>query len=366
MTQTIEELFCEMVRIDSESGNEAPFLEFVSAWLEKELGAACELDDHGNLIAHLDAAGSDAPALFLAAHGDTVKPGVGIDPVVEDGVIRSAGDTILGADDKAGLAAIIEAIRTAARRPAVDIVVTRGEEIGLIGAKNLDTSKIRAKRGVVVDTDRLDAVILGGPTHATLDITVTGKAAHAAMPEGGVSAIRAAAHGITRFSEGKLDEESVANVGTIQGGLIRNGVPETVTIQAECRSLDHEKCERQAEAMRRAFEEAAAEMGATADVDVQFAYRATKVDEDAPLVQAARAAIASGGLEPKTEVILGGTDALVLTGRGLEAVVLGFGGQGAHSTDEEIAVDELAKAAEILRHLLERLADGLDAPETPS
>jgi tripeptide aminopeptidase len=366
MTKPIEELFCDMVRVDSESGNEGPFLEFIGSWLTDALGASCETDAHGNLIAHLDAVESDAAPVFLAAHGDTVRPGVGIEPVIEDGVIRSAGDTILGADDKAGLAAIIEAVRTAQRRPAVDIVVTRGEEVGLLGAKNLDTSKVRGAMGIVVDSELLDTVILGGPTHATLDITITGKAAHAAMPESGVSAIRAAAHAITRFSEGKLDDETVANVGTIQGGMIRNGVPETVTIKAECRSLNDEKCVRQAEAMRTAFEGAADEIGATATVDLEFAYRASKVDENSPLVAIAKEAITAAGLAPKSEVILGGTDALVLTGKGLDAVVIGFGGADAHSTDERIAVRDLHKAGEILRHFLERMASGLDAPEAPS
>jgi len=248
----------------------------------------------------------------------------------------------------------------------VDIVITRGEEVGLLGAKHLDTAKLRATAGVVVDTDSLDEVILGGPTHATLNVEIVGKAAHAAMPEHGVSAIRVAAQAITRFEEGKLDPETVANVGTIHGGMIRNGVPEKVVIQAECRSLSDEKCIAQAEKMRDAFVGAAEEAGATAHVELDYAYQATKVDENAPLVRVAKEAIASVGLEPKAQVILGGTDALVLTGRGLDAVVLGFGGKKAHSTDEHIAVADLETASEILRHLLERLADGLDAPKARS
>ena len=366
MSQRLIDLLCEMVRIDSPSGEEERFIQHMKDWFERELGARCRTDDYGNLVAQLDAVDSDAPAVFLAGHGDTVRPGEGIEPVIEDGIIRSAGETILGADDKAGIAAIIEAVRTAARRPAVDLIITKGEEVGLLGAKNLDTSLLRSKIGVVVDTDLLDTVILGGPTHATLDIEIVGKAAHAAMPEEGVSAIRIAAQAITRFSEGKLDAETVANVGTIHGGMIRNGVPERVTIQAECRSLDHAKCERQARLMREAFESAAQDAGGKADVKVELAYHATRVAEDAPLVLAAKDAISASGLDPKTLAILGGTDALVMGGKGLEAVVLGFGGKGAHSTDEQIAVADLEKAAEILRTFLEHLADGLDAPKSPS
>ena len=359
MGQRLIERFCSMVRIDSESGNEAAFIEFVKGLLETELEATCALDAYGNLIARIPAKGAgDARPVFFGAHADTVKPGVGIEPVVVDGIIRSAGETILAADDKGGLAAIIEAVLTAGVRPPIEIVVTLGEEVGLLGAKNLDTSMLRAKRGYVIDCDTLDTVILGGPTHASIDVEIVGKAAHAAEPAAGISAIRVASQAITRFEEGQVDEVTVANVGVIQGGLIRNGVPERVTIKAECRSLDDGKCVRQAEAMKRAFEEAAQEAGATADVSLNYEYRATQVPEDAEIARDAKAAITAAGLEPKTEVILGGTDALVLGGRGLDVVVLGFGGKGAHSTDEHIAIADLEKAAEILRRLIERLAEG--------
>ena len=358
MNERLVNAFCEMVKIDSESGNEERFIAYIKEQLERELDAACTIDAHGNLVARVPALNSDGEAVFLAAHGDTVKPGIGIEPVVVDGVVRSKGDTILGADDKAGLAAIIEAVRTAERRPIVDIVVTCGEEIGLVGAKNLDMSLLTAKQGFIVDSDDPATIILGGPTHASLDIEITGRAAHAAMPEAGISAIRVAAHAITRFEEGKLDAETVANVGIIEGGMIRNGVPETVTIKAECRSLSDEKCRAQAEKMKRSFEEAAAEVNATANVDLRYEYSASMVDESKPIVALGKKAIAKAGREPGTQVILGGTDALVLSGRGVDAVVLGYGGKAAHSTDEHIEISELEKVTEILRNIVELAADG--------
>ena len=359
MTKRLVDDFVEMVQIDSESGNEERFIGFVKEKLEQELQAECSLDDHGNLVAHIPAVeAKDAEPIFFGAHADTVKPGVGIEPVIQDGVIRSKGETILGADDKAGLAAIIEAVRTAERRPAVDIVVTRGEEIGLVGAKHLDLSLLRAKRGFIVDSDAPNTIILGGPTHASMDIEIVGKAAHAAEPEAGVSAIRVAARAITRFEEGKLDPETVANVGTIEGGMIRNGVPERVTIKAECRSLNDEKCRVQAEKMKQAFEDAASEAGAVAHVDLRYEYSASLVPEDTPVVELGKRGIEKSGLKAATQVILGGTDALVLTGRGLDAVVLGYGGKAAHSTDEHIAIADLEKVAEILRDIIELAADG--------
>jgi len=359
MNERLVNTFCEMVKIDSESGNEERFINYVKELVTKELDAECSIDAHGNLIARIPAKDSvDAEPIFLGAHADTVKPGVGIEPVVDDGVIRSKGETILGADDKAGLAAIIEAVRTAARRPVVDIVVTRGEEVGLVGARHLDLSLLRAKRGFIIDSDDPATIILGGPTHAALDIEIVGKAAHAAMPEDGVSAIRVAAHAITQFEEGKLDSETVANVGTIEGGMIRNGVPERVTLKAECRSLNDEKCRIQAERMKKAFEDAAAEAGATANIDLRLEYAASKVEENTPVVELGKKAIEKAGLQPGTRVILGGTDALVLSGRGVDAVVLGYGGKAAHSTDEHIVIKEFEKVTEILRNIVELAADG--------
>ena len=179
--KSVVDLFCEMVRVDSESGNESRFVQYASELLDRELGAACELDGYGNLFAHVDASDSDAGPVALCAHADTVKPGIGIEPVVEEGVVRSAGETILAADDKAGLAEIIEAIRTAERHPPVDVVVTLGEEVGLLGARNLDLAKLRAKMAFVIDGEFLHDVVIGGPSHVILDITVVGRAAHAGM-----------------------------------------------------------------------------------------------------------------------------------------------------------------------------------------
>lgn len=354
MSERLIEVFCDMVQIDSESGEEERFIDYLKDLLEKELEARCELDAYGNLIAHVSAKGSDkAEPILLGAHADTVKPGKGIKPVIEDGVIRSAGETILGADDKAGIAAILEAVRTAKRRPPVEIVITRGEEVGLLGSKNLDLTVVKSKRGFVVDGDDLDTVIIGGPSHVSLDIDIKGKAAHAGMePEKGISAIRVAAKAIATMPEGRIDEETTANVGTIHGGMIRNGVPERVTIQAECRSLNHDKCMRQAGVMRRAFEEEAKEMGAQIEVKVDLEYKASQVSEDAPVVRLAKQAIVAAGLEPKTQVITGGTDALILSGRGIDAVVLGFGGKAAHATEEHIAIADLKQASKVIHKLL--------------
>ena len=170
--------FMEMVQVDSESGEEAAFL----AWLLpvlRDLGARADLDGYGNLIASLPGKDSAADPILLSCHGDTVKPGKGIRPVLADGVIRSSGDTILGADDKAGIAEMLEALRVAPVHPPLEIAISRQEEIGLLGVKNLDYSRLRARRGFLLDNDTLDTIITGGPSYFALDARVTGQAAHA-------------------------------------------------------------------------------------------------------------------------------------------------------------------------------------------
>jgi len=358
MSKSMVDLFCEMVRIDSESGNEAGFVEHMKGVLAEELGAETVLDAHGNLIARVPARGTTASTpIMLVSHADTVKPGAGIEPVIDGGVIRSAGDTILGADDKAGIAEIIEAVRTAERRPPVEVVLTLGEETGLSGSRNLDLDKLAARTAFILDAEELEEVIIGGPTYVSLDIEIHGRASHAGMyPEKGISAIRVAANAIHNMPEGRIDPETTANLGIIEGGLVRNGVPDTVRIKGECRSLDHEKAMRQAATMRRAFEEAAASAGATVTIEETLSLRAAQISADTEVVKRAADALRSEGITPDTKVITGGTDALILTNRGVEAIALGVGVVDAHATSEHVAVADMETMARVLVRLLEAYA----------
>ena len=351
------ERFCQMVQIGSESGAEEEFLSWLAETWTQDLGADCGRDAYGNLIARLPGKGCQAAPLLLCAHADTVKPGQGIEPVVEDGVIRSEGKTILGADDKAGIAAIWFGIKAARRHPPLEVVITREEEVGLLGAKNLEVEKLSAKRGFVLDGEALDEVVIGGPSHFLIDVILHGKAAHAGMaPEQGISAIKAAARAVAKLPEGRIDQETTANVGVIRGGEIRNGVPARAELQAECRSLCHAKAVELAQTYRRIFEEEAQAMGAQAEVRVQLAYRAARLSEDEPVVTLAKRAVEAIGLSPKLRVICGGTDASILNMRGIKTAVLGMGARAAHTTDEHILVEDLERAAALVAALLELAA----------
>jgi tripeptide aminopeptidase len=283
MEERLIKTLCELVSISSESGEEKEFIEFLRNRFQQEFNGQCQLDSYGNLICKIPAKNSSAwEPLMLAAHADTVKPGKGVKPIVKDGVIYSSGDTVLGADCKAGLAEILEAVSSSRRHPPLELVITREEEIGCVGAKNLDYSLLKARHGVLVDMDALDAIVIGGPSHMRIDIEITGKGAHAGMePERGVSAIKAAALAIAMLKDGRIDPETTANFGIIQGGLIRNGVPDKCIIKAEVRSLDHSKCIALSNTYKEVFEVMARSIGAKADVSLNLAFKATRISEGA-------------------------------------------------------------------------------------
>jgi tripeptide aminopeptidase len=359
MMERMVRQFMEMVRIDSESGNEARFLEYLLGEVEA-LGGEVSLDAYGNLIAAFPAKGcSGAEPVLLSCHGDTVKPGVGIEPVLVEGIIRSEGDTILGADDKAGIAEVLETLRTAAIRPPVEFAVSRQEEVGLLGVKALDFSRITARRGFLMDNDTLDTVVIGGPTYIAIDATVKGRAAHAGMePEKGINAIRAAAAAIAALRLGRLDEETTANVGVINGGLIRNGVPASCSFLAECRSGDHGKALAIAEEMTRKIREHCDAEGATVDIAVDEKCRAVRIPEDAWTVEITKKALATVGIEAKAVSITGFTDASIYNNHGIEMAVVGIGAQNEHSTDECIAVADMEKAVAVFIEILRLAARG--------
>jgi len=358
MSERMVKNLCEMVSISSESGEEKEFIEFLKTKLQQEFNGRCQVDSYGNLICKIPPKNSPVlEPLMIAAHADTVKPGKGVKPVVRNGVIYSSGDTVLGADCKAGIAEILEAILSVPQHPPLEVVITREEEIGFTGAKNLDYSLISAKRGVLVDMDAIDAIVIGGPSHMLIDIEITGKGAHSGMePEKGISAIKAASLAIATLKDGRIDPETTANFGIIQGGLIRNSVPEKCTIKAEVRSLNHEKCIALSNTYKEVFEVIAHSIGAKAEVNLNLAYKATRISEDAPMVQVAKKALKSVGIEPKVMVITGGLESAIYNEKGIETIPIGNGVKSEHTTSENISVEDMKKVVQILQHILDQFA----------
>ncbi|KKK97447.1 hypothetical protein LCGC14_2652670, partial [marine sediment metagenome] len=311
----------------------------------------------GNLIAKVPAKASESakPVLF-GLHADTVKPGKDIEPVVEGGVISSKGETILGADDKAGIAELFEAVRTADRHPPLEIVVTRGEETGLLGSKNLDASILNSKIGFVIDSDKLDVIITGGPSYMGITVNITGRSAHAGIePEKGISSIKAASYAISILKEGWVDNETTVNVGIIKGGDVLNAVPEKTEVRVECRSKNHEKCVNQSDMIKKVFQTSAESVGAKAEVDMELLIKCYCIPENSKSVDLAVKALKNQGLDPKLKVICGGTDAANYNERGIETAVIGMGVQAEHTKDEKISISDMIKGVGIIQEILRDL-----------
>ncbi|ALX48022.1 M20/M25/M40 family metallo-hydrolase [Lentibacillus amyloliquefaciens] len=362
--------FFELVQIDSETGHETEIAEILTNKF-KRLGLDVTEDDSkektghgaGNLICTLKGTKTNADTIYFTSHMDTVVPGNGIKPSIEDGFIVSDGTTILGADDKAGLAAIIEMIRTLKENDIehgdVEFIITVGEESGLVGAKSLDGSLIKAKYGYAIDSNGpVGDIIVSAPTQAKLYSVMKGKTAHAGLaPEKGVSAITLAAKAIAKMPLGRIDDETTANIGRFEGGKQTNIVADRVNILAEARSLNPGKMEKQVTAMKEAFENTAEEYGGTAEVDVEIMYPGFNQDSNDEVVEVARNAARSIGRESNLQKSGGGSDANVIAGLGIPTVNLAVGYEEIHTTNERIPVEELVKITEIVTAIVQEAAE---------
>ncbi len=344
--------FLDLALIDSPTGEEAAVAAYCTAALE---AAGCEvsLDDTslitganvGNLIAIFP--GTISGTLALSAHMDCVMPCRGVEPYVEDGVIRSAGDTVLGADDKAGLAAAIECVRRLAEdggdHPTVRVLFTVSEEIGLVGAKALDPAAARADLCLVLDAHGSPGgIVTGSPTHYTFRAEFLGKAAHAGVePESGVSALRIAARAIVDMPNGRLDAETTANVGTIEGGVATNVVVDRVIVTGECRSIDPARVEQVREQMDQTMRDAARQGDGSVEIVWNREYTGFRAVDDDVSVQLVMASCRDVGLEPHTYTTGGGSDANIFAAQGVPTLALGCGMTDVHSTDESLAVADL-------------------------
>ena len=346
--------FCDLVRIDSPSDEEEEVAQHLAARLTN-LGLMVERDAHGNLIATEP---GELP-LLLSAHMDTVEPGRGIIPVIKGDRIVSQGNTILGGDCKAGIASIMEGLESVIvdglpHRP-VQLVFTRGEEIGLVGANNLDFSKIRALEAVVFDGNGPVSTITGSsPSYMSFDVTVTGRGAHAGIePEKGLSAIRIASELIQELPQGRLDEETTFNVGLVKGGTVRNAVPVEATFGGEFRSRNTEtfdllrlQIQSTLQRAREKYEDAKI----AEEFEVMF--QMYSLDPEEAVVRMACRIMKDMSLTPDIQPSGGGTDGNVMRRNGIQSVVVGMATNGMHTVDEYVVIPDLVDTAAFCRRLL--------------
>jgi len=360
------EYFISLVEIDSESKDEKRVAEKIANDLS-EMGAEVIFDhahhathgNVGNLIANFKGK-IDKEPLLLCAHTDTVKPGIGVKAIIKDSYITTDGSTILGSDDKAGIAQIVEAIKRLHEEgyeyAPIQVLFTISEEIGLLGAKNLDYSLIDAKVGFALDWHGVCSIVTHAPSLNIFEIVVNGKEAHAGgSPEKGINAIQVAGEAIGKLKLGRIDFETTANIGNIKGGLAHNIVPKTCFVSGEVRSHDEEKLEKLTNNIIKTFEKVAAKHKVKFDSKVFKAsshghvlkdFVALKISEDEEIVKIAEKAARNIGVEPKIETGGGGSDANVFAEHGLIVPIIGTGMNDVHSTHENIKIDDLEKVTQ--------------------
>jgi tripeptide aminopeptidase len=351
------DLFLELAALPTPPGEEDAAADVVLRYL-RDLGLDPDEDGFGNVFARLEPTANGAP-LFFCAHLDTVPPDGELRPVVEEGVIRNAGGTILGGDNKAAVVQMLEGARRVLveniSHAGIELLFTRQEEIGLYGAAAFDQTRLRARLGFVYDQQgSIGEIILGSPFAQGLEVTFRGRAAHAGMsPEEGRSAIQAAARAIADLRLGRIDEETTANVGLIRGGTAGNIVPELCSFVAEARSHDEGKLTDLVQEMLDACAFAASETECELQTESRKSYRGYRFAKSDDVVSLAAAALGRCGHEVRYGLSGGAADANVFNERGLRCLNLTHGVHDFHSPDERIAVADLEAMVDVTVALIE-------------
>ncbi|SKA88869.1 peptidase T-like protein [Sporosarcina newyorkensis] len=368
--QRLLDEFLELVKIDSETKNERQIADVLTKKLEA-LGFEVTEDDTsektghgaGNLIANLKGSIPKADPIYFTCHMDTVVPGQQIQPVVkDDGYVYSDGTTILGADDKAGIAALLEMAKVLQEqnKPHGDIqfIITAGEESGLVGAKEMNPDALKAKYGFAIDSDgKVGGIVTAAPYQSKLWTTIYGKTAHAGVaPEKGISAISLAAKSIAGMKLGRIDHETTANIGRFEGGQATNIVCEEAFILSEVRSINPEKMQKQIDSMTEKFATTASSLGGQAETKTELMYPGFNLTEQEPVVQVAMKAIRKIGREPNIMTSGGGSDGNVFNGMGVPTVTLSVGYEEIHTKNERMPIEELNLLTELLLEIVEQAA----------
>ncbi|KXS41948.1 MAG: hypothetical protein AWU54_1481 [Candidatus Frackibacter sp. T328-2] len=358
--ERIVEQFLELVKINSPSRNERELADYLKRKLGtlsvtvEEDNAGDKFDGNtGNLIGRYP--GDDSlPTIFLAAHMDIVRSAEGIKPVVEEGIIKTDGTTILGGDDKAGITAVLETLKVLQKSEInhgnIEIIFTSGEEIGLFGSMYLDREELEAEVGFVLDSGGpIDKIIVSAPAEQDFDIEIKGRAAHAGVePEKGISAIEVGCDIITELRLGRIDEETTANIGVIEGGEATNIVADRLTIKGEARSIDEDKLTELVNEIKGVCQQKEEEWQAEVNVEFKKAYSGFNLTEEDEVVKMAMQAVKEIGLIPKLRPRGGGSDANIFNDKGIPTVNLGVGVKNDHTTEEKVAIEDLVNCARLV------------------
>lgn len=366
----ILEEFLTLVKISSPTGNERQIADYLKNLLT-DIGLTVTEDktgesfggNCGNVIAYLNSTKANTPTLLLSAHMDCVNPCENVKPRLKNGMITSDGTTILGGDDKAGIASILEAIRIVEEKEiphgGIQVIFTVAEEGGLNGSKYLDKEWIKSDFGFCLDSSgNPGKVIIKAPGQDNITAKIKGKSAHAGIaPESGINAITIASKAIATMKSGRIDEETTANIGIIHGGIATNIVPEYVEIFCETRSCSPQKLANQTKHMSDTFSKVAIENKASIDIILEHEYSSYELDTSSQLIQIATEAIKNAHIDLELAATGGGSDANYFNAKGLPCAVLGVGMSKVHTTEEFILEEDLYKTATIVLELIKSCAN---------
>ncbi len=319
----------------------------------------------GNLIIRFDGNLPERDSIFLACHMDTVEPGEGVEVLRTGDIFTSKGDTILGGDDKSGIAAIIELLTLLKENntghATIEVIITTCEEIGLLGAKSLEHDKIQSKFGYALDSSGINDIIIGAPAANKIKVEISGVAAHAGLcPEAGINALALAAQALTEISQGRIDKDTTRNFGLIQGGVATNIVPEYVSLKGEIRSHSTEKLMAYTQEVTDIFNTTIKQWkGTDATGDKRPSVKTTITDDypilslpdDSPVIQRVKEASKICGKNLQYTITGGGSDASIFSSYGLPTAIIATGMKNVHTVDEQLDLKDLVELTELLHAL---------------
>jgi tripeptide aminopeptidase len=360
--QRLIEIFLQSARINALSGSEKPVADFIKSFLSDFHYKVSEDDSKeatssntGNMICKAGTGGN----FLLVSHMDTARPTLDSKPIIKEDRIVSSGDTVLGVDNRAGIAVLLYTLEKIAKEkiPVKDFTVafTTCEESTLFGSKNLAVNGVINKCFVFDSGYRPGDFIYSSCGAIGFKMKITGRASHSGIsPEKGINSLQVAANSISKLPLGRIDEETTMNIGILRSGSAVNVIPELTELEGEVRSFDLKKAENYFDFLADTFKKEAEAAGARVDYDYFWDFKPYSIKESSDVYKETIRAIKKTGLTPNPRISLGGSDANSLNGRGIESVNLGIGAQNPHSNEEFIYIEDLVKSSEIALELVRR------------
>jgi tripeptide aminopeptidase len=350
---SVVSLFLELVSIDSPSGEENRVAKYICSFCRK-FGISVHTDKFGNVIASIPGKGSP---FILTAHMDTVEPGRCIKPILSKGIIKSSGNTILGADNKAGLAAILFGVSSMnlnrSNRRSVELIFTTSEESGNYGALNVQLSSIYATYGFSFDAGgKLGTIFTSSPYYNRFDVTVTGKSAHASQPEKAVNALTIASKAIASLPFGRVDKKTICNIGLIQGGSARNTVPGSVSLAGEVRSFSERLLDKATRTISDQFKYESKQYKGKVTINTVRENPGYSITSNNPNLKLLQNAFTRAGIPWSLSETYACFDANIFNNREISIINACDGSLNNHTTNEQISVANLEKLSNVIQNLI--------------